>query len=185
MPWQRVKGRLGSCDPPRADPGAAALRAGGCLHTKGRVMQRRTRSQRFSVAAVTAASALVFGTLVAAPHAQAFDVTNTIAQVQGTNAAISPLAGSTVTVQGIITGDLRTGGFRGLYVQTPGADTTPNASDGIFVFTQNAQHATVDLRDLVKVTGPVSEFGAAPNTVTQISATTDGSIELVTDEAGV
>ena len=50
-------------------------------------MQRRTRSQRFSVAAVTAASALVFGTLVAAPHAQAAEVTHTIAQVQGTNAA--------------------------------------------------------------------------------------------------
>ena len=87
-------------------------------------MQRRTRSQRFSVAAVTAASALVFGTLVAAPHAQAADVTHTIAQVQGTNVATSPSAGTSVTVEGVITGDHRTGGFRGLYVQTPGpADT--------------------------------------------------------------
>ena len=46
-----------------------------------------------------------------------------------------------MTVEGIITGDHRTGGFRGLYVQTAGSggtpDLTPNASDGIFVFVAN------------------------------------------------
>ena len=147
-------------------------------------MQRRTRSQRFSIAAVTAASALEFGTLVAAPHAQAAVVTHTIAQVQGTGAATPIAPDATVTVEGIITGDHRTGGFRGLYVQTAGSggtpDLTPGASDGIFVFVANTAHDGVDTGDLVKVTGRVSEF----NTVTQISATAADSIELVQDEVG-
>jgi 5'-nucleotidase len=143
-------------------------------------MSRRIRRQRLSVFAASAAGALVLGALVAAPQAQAAEVTHSIAQVQGTGAA-TPLAINTVvTVEGIITGDHRTGGFRGLYVQTPGPDLTPGASDGIFVFVNTAAHAGVDTGDLVKVTGPVSELG----TVTQITASAEGSIELVTDEAG-
>jgi 5'-nucleotidase len=128
---------------------------------------------------------VVGGLVLVAPQASAAVPTHTIAQVQGTGATTPLPIGTVVTVEGIVTGDLRTGGYRGLYVQTAGSggtpDQTPGASDGIFVFTQNATHATVDIGDLVDVTGAVSEF----NTVTQITANTEGSIELVTDEAGL
>ena len=63
-------------------------------------MPPRTTIQRLSAVAVAAAGALVAGVL-AAPPAYAADVTNTIAQVQGTNVATSPLAGQTVTVEGV------------------------------------------------------------------------------------
>lgn len=147
-------------------------------------MPRRSTIHRLSAAAIAAAGALVAGVL-AAPPAYAADVTHTIAQVQGTNVATSPLVGQTVTVEGIVTGDHRTGGFRGIYLQTAGSggatDATPNASDGIFVFLSNNPAAGVAIGDRVKVTGPVSEFGG----VTQLTASAGGAIELVQAQAGL
>ena len=147
-------------------------------------MPRRSTIHRLSAAAVAAAGALVAGVL-AAPPAYAADVTHTIAQVQGTNVATSPLVGQTVTVEGIVTGDHRTGGFRGIYLQTAGSggatDATPNASDGIFVFLSNNPAAGVAIGDRVKATGPVSEFGG----VTQLTASAAGAIELVQAQAGL
>ena len=147
-------------------------------------MRRRATIQPLSAVAVAVAGALVAGVL-AAPPAHAADVTHTIAAVQGTNAATSPLAGQVVTVEGIVTGDHRTGGFRGLYLQTAGSggstDATPNASDGIFIFLSGNPASGVSIGDRVKVTGPVSEFGG----VTQISASAVGSIEMVQAGVGV
>lgn len=147
-------------------------------------MPRRSTIRRSSAVAVAAAGTIVAG-LLAAPPAYAAEVTHTIAQVQGTNVATSPLVGSTVTVEGIVTGDHRTGGFRGIYVQTAGSggatDATPGASDGIFVFLSNNPATGVAIGDKVRVTGPVSEF----STVTQITASAAGSVELVQAAAGV
>jgi 5'-nucleotidase len=90
-------------------------------------------------------------------------VTRTIAEVQGTGAA-SPLAGSQVVVEGIVTADQRTGGYNGIYVQTAGSGGQPPAagaaSTGVFVFlTSNAaNHPSVAIGDLVRVRGTVSEF---------------------------
>jgi 5'-nucleotidase len=150
---------------------------------------RRSRGRAGALAALATASAVGLSLLGGAP-AFAATVTNTIAEVQGTTAnqgpnAASPLVGSTVTVEGIVTGDHRTGGYRGLYVQTAGSggstDATPGASDGIFVFLSGNPAAGVAIGDKVKVTGRVSEF----NTVTQISATAAGSVELVQAGVGV
>jgi predicted extracellular nuclease/2',3'-cyclic-nucleotide 2'-phosphodiesterase (5'-nucleotidase family) len=132
-----------------------------------------------TVAALAAATASVVGlSLLGVAPAQAEIVTLTIAQVQGTTAT-SPYVGQTVTVEGVVTGDLRTGGYRGMYIQTAGSggstDATPGASDGIFVFLSSNPASGTKIGDLVRVTGPVSEF----NTVTQISATTAGSVELL------
>src|SRR5262249_53597672 len=58
----------------------------------------------------------------------------TIAQIQGTNTNASPLAGKTVTTEGVVTAAYATGGFNGFYIETGGAggteadDKTPGAS---------------------------------------------------------
>ena len=52
-----------------------------------------------------------------------------IADVQGDNAATSPLDGQVVNVEGEVTASYPTGGLNGFYIQTPGPDTTPDASD--------------------------------------------------------
>lgn len=132
-------------------------------------------------AAIAAALALGFTTLTAT-QASAAEVTHLIADVQGDGAS-TPIPGATVTVQGVITGDYRNAtasGYRGFYLQDPTGDPTDARSDGIFVFASNANPA-VGIGDLVKVTGPVSEF----NGQTQITANTDAAYELVTAAAGV
>lgn len=97
-------------------------------------------------------------------------VTHTIAQVQGTGAA-TPLAGSRVTVEGVVTADHRTGGFNGVYVQTEGTGgarpvAAGTASDGIFAFLgAAANQPSVAIGDKVRVTGTVSEY----NGLTEIS----------------
>ncbi len=90
-------------------------------------------------------------------------VDHTIAQVQGTGDA-SPLAGSQVVVEGVVTADHRTGGYNGIYVQTAGSgDRAPQAgvaSDGVFVFLTGdpANHPGVAVGDQVRVRGTVSEY---------------------------
>lgn len=103
-----------------------------------------------------------------------------IADVQGTGAA-SPLDGQTATVQGVVVADHRgSGGYGGFFIQTPGADTTPGASDGLFIFTGSTAHA-VALGDLVEVTGVVDEYFGQ----TQIGATAASAVTLVQAQAGL
>jgi 5'-nucleotidase len=70
-------------------------------------------------------------------------------------------------------------------VQTAGSggstDATPGASDGLFVFLSSNTASGVAIGDKVKATGRVSEFAS----VTQISATAAGSVELVQADVGV
>lgn len=103
-----------------------------------------------------------------------------IADVQGPGAS-TPLVNQSVTVQGVVVADHRgTGGYSGFYIQTPGADTTPGVSDGLFVFTGSQAHA-VAIGDLVEVTGVASEYFGQ----TQVSATTAGQVTLVEAAVGV
>ena len=62
-------------------------------------------------AAALAAVAVVAGVLIA-PPAYAAEVSHTIAQVQGTRRT-TPCVGQPVTVEGVVTGDHRVGGYRG------------------------------------------------------------------------
>jgi 5'-nucleotidase len=111
----------------------------------------------------------------------------TIAEVQGTGAS-STFVGSTVTVEGVVTGmyadpypgsgpaDLGTyGGLDGMYIQTPG-DDTDGASDAIFVYGDHAMPADVEVGDSVEVTGAVSEFKGSTDTLslTEITAVANG-----------
>jgi predicted extracellular nuclease len=98
----------------------------------------------------------------------AFDVAPTaivtpIAAVQGTNTDTSPLAGQTVTTEGVVTAAYPTGGFSGFFLETGGAggaaadDKTPGASDAVFVF-GSISAGQVHAGESVRVTGKVSEF---------------------------
>ncbi|WP_168626077.1 ExeM/NucH family extracellular endonuclease [Cryobacterium sp. BB307] len=149
--------------------------ADSTLNTK-----RRGRG-RLGLVASVGTIALAF-TGLTATAANAAEVTHTIAQVQGA-AATTPLTGQTVTVEGIVTADYRgVSNFRGIVIQTEGSggatDATPGASDGIFVYLNNANPA-VAIGDKVRVTGTAGENFDQ----TQISATTAAQTELV--EAGV
>ncbi|MBB4738718.1 5'-nucleotidase [Actinoplanes octamycinicus] len=86
-------------------------------------------------------------------------VTNTIAEVQGPGAA-SPLAGSKVTVEGVVTAVHTTGGFNGYYLQTEGTGGTHSgtASDAVFVYGVAANLPTVSIGDKARATGTVTEF---------------------------
>ncbi|MDG4768603.1 ExeM/NucH family extracellular endonuclease [Solwaraspora sp. WMMD406] len=92
------------------------------------------------------------------------DVTHSLATVQGTGDS-TPLAGTAVTVEGIVTADHRVGGYNGVYLQTPGSGgdrpvTAGTASDALFVYlTSNpANHPAVALGDRVRVSGTASEY---------------------------
>ena len=138
-------------------------------------MRRRTPA----LASLTIASLALVG--ISATPAAAAEVTHSIADVQG-DAAATPLAGTVVTIEGVVTGDYRNAtasGYKGFYLQTPGADETPGRSDGIFVYANNANPA-VAIGDLVRVTGTAGEF----NGQTQVTATAASAYELVDDAVG-
>ncbi|WP_231555079.1 ExeM/NucH family extracellular endonuclease [Microbacterium sp. ZOR0019] len=107
----------------------------------------------------------------------------TIAEVQGTT-DVSPLNGQTVEVEGVVTADYRTGGYKGIVIQTQGSggvtDATPGASDGVFVFL-NALSPTLEIGDLVSVTGAVSEYFGQ----TQIAPAAAGDVAVLTAGVGV
>ncbi|MDR2997489.1 MAG: ExeM/NucH family extracellular endonuclease, partial [Microbacterium sp.] len=108
----------------------------------------------------------------------------TIAEVQGTTDT-SPMVGKTVTVEGVVTGDYRTGGYKGISIQTQGSggatDATPGASDGVFVYLNALGASGVKIGDLVSVTGPVSEYFGQ----TQINPASEAGVSLITAGVGV
>jgi len=153
--------------------------------TTGTTIARRSSSQRLAATALAVAAALGI-TALTAPPASAAEVTHTIAAVQGTGAT-TPLAGSVVTVEGIVTGDYRaaTGsGYRGYNIQTEGsgasAHVPANGSDGIFVFLGNA-NPTATIGDRVRVTGTAGEYFDQ----TQISVAGIDGVEVLATRAGV
>jgi predicted extracellular nuclease len=91
------------------------------------------------------------------------DVTLTaIHTIQGSGST-SPLAATSLTTSGIVTGT-KTNGF---FLQEPDAtiDSDPNTSEGIFVFTSSAPPAAAAIGNKVQVSGTVQEFipAADPN----------------------
>ncbi|MEU5939645.1 ExeM/NucH family extracellular endonuclease [Micromonospora sp. NPDC047548] len=107
-------------------------------------------------------------------------VDRTIAEVQGTGSA-TPLPGTRVTVEGVVTADHRTGGYNGIYVQTAGsggdrAVAAGAASDGIFVYltTNTANHPPVAIGDRVRVSGTASEF----NSLTQLNIAAKSDVQV-------
>ncbi|MDO5502607.1 MAG: ExeM/NucH family extracellular endonuclease [Actinomycetia bacterium] len=93
--------------------------------------------------------------------------TVTIAEIQGTGPA-TPIPGERVITDGVVTAAYPSGGFRGVYLQTPGtggvAKVPGDASDGIFVFSDWAAE-NLAIGDCVQVEGTAGEF----NGLTQLS----------------
>jgi len=84
-----------------------------------------------------------------------------IADIQGTT-DISPMNGSVVKTDGVVTAAYATGGFSGYYIQTPGTGGTIDlgthtASDGLFVYSPSTA-SSVSIGDYVEVAGSVTEF---------------------------
>ncbi|SBT54256.1 ExeM/NucH family extracellular endonuclease [Micromonospora narathiwatensis] len=112
-------------------------------------------------------------------------VDRTIAEVQGTGSA-TPLAGTRVTVEGVVTADHRTGGYNGVYVQTAGSGgdrpvAAGTASDGIFVYvgTNTANHPAVAVGDRVRVSGTPSEY----NGLTQLNTAAKTDVQICAHNA--
>lgn len=85
---------------------------------------------------------------------------------------VSAYDGQTVATQGVVTA-IDTSGSRGFWIQDTVGDGNDATSDAIFVFTNAIP--TVQVGDLVKVTGVVDEYngGVATNlTITEITAPT-------------
>ncbi len=94
-----------------------------------------------------------------------------IHSVQGSGTQ-SPLAGASVTIEGIVTADFQgPNQLKGFYIQAPDAeaDADPATSEGMFIYTNLAPYA-VALGDRVRVTATATEFGTAPNTLTEMVA---------------
>ena len=109
--------------------------------------------------------------------------TTAISAVQGTGAS-TPLAGQTVTVAGVVTGDFQdndadTGNnLGGFYVQAQTPDSDPATSDGVFVFDGSTPTVDVSVGDTVEVTGTVDEhFGETQITLTSVTVTGTGTIQ--------
>jgi predicted extracellular nuclease len=79
-----------------------------------------------------------------------------IFEIQGRTDS-SPLAGRTVTTQGVVVADFEGAApaLQGFYLQDPVGDGESRTSDGIFVYNGDAD--SVSLGDLVRVTGVVEE----------------------------
>ncbi|MDO9456557.1 ExeM/NucH family extracellular endonuclease, partial [Nocardioides sp.] len=162
--------------------GATGLPTGVTISNAGVVSGTPTTAGTYSVTATvtdattpTAATASTTFTITvsAAPAAQ-----NTIAEIQGTTDT-TPFANAAVTTTGVVTAAYPTGGLSGFYLQTGGPDTTPDASDGIFVFGSAtnlpaASYPTVG--STVTVTGTAKEFVTNGKNQTEIELTAPGAV---------
>ncbi len=89
-----------------------------------------------------------------------------IPQIQGSGLT-SPLVGTIVTTEGIVTAQKFNNGF---FLQAANDDGNPATSEGIFVFTSTAPPATAAVGNRIRVTGSVVEF--TPSTsLNQLSIT--------------
>lgn len=144
-------------------------------------MEFQRASRRLTPIAAALALALGF-TALTATAATAADITNTIADVQGSG-DITPLNNTVVTVEGVVTADYRNStasGYRGFFLQDPAGDPADGRSDGIFVYANQA-NPTVAIGDRIRVTGTAGEF----NGQTQLTATDAAAYELVAAAEGV
>ena len=101
--------------------------------------------------AVVLTAVAVPAVATAAPPDCTTSGTQEIGAVQGTGAT-SPLAGTAVTVRGVVVGDEP--GLSGFYLQDADGDGDAATSDGVFILSP----VPVDLGDTVAVTGQAQEY---------------------------
>ncbi|WP_425147142.1 ExeM/NucH family extracellular endonuclease [Deinococcus sp.] len=161
---------------PSAEPGLSIVsKASSAWRATNLLQPGASTNMTFSVDLVTQSSTtdpFEFSVVVSA--ADDIDTTpiTAIHSIQG-NGNTSPLAGQTVTTQGIVTADFEGANqIKGYFIQAPDAeaDSDPATSEGVFVYC-NAACPGVSVGDLVRLTGTVTEFGTG-NPVTEITGVT-------------
>ena len=98
-----------------------------------------------------------------------------IHDIQGTG-LLSPLNGSSVTIEGIVIGDYQGAGKLSSYhvqEEDADADAIPATSEGIFVFNTSFP---VNVGDKVRVSGTITEFGNAGVTLTELGNVTSATV---------
>jgi len=102
--------------------------------------------------------------------------------VQGSGAT-SPLAGQTVTVEGVVSGDFQDNdddqsrNLGGFYIQSE-SDANPATSDGVFVFDGDNPVVDINVGDLVRADGTVQEFfGETQIVVDNVSIIGTGTLQ--------
>jgi predicted extracellular nuclease len=111
----------------------------------------------------------------------------TIHDIQGPG-GLSPIAGEFTGTSGIVTGIRFNNGF---FIQAPDAeaDTDPNTSEGIFVYTGSAPPAAAVVGSLVRVVGLVQEYIPASDpyspSVTEIAGSGSPDIPVAVTVVGV
>lgn len=153
--------------------GAAATNPAGTTDPKAMVRAGSTDTDVNSADLTLSATVTPCGATGCQGEEEPVDPTDaTIAEIQGTT-DVSPLAGQTVTTQGVVTAAFPTGGLDGVYLQTSGTggayDPDAAASHGIFVYSK-AVATEAEVGQLVEVTGTVSEYFG----LTQISPASSG-----------
>lgn len=93
-----------------------------------------------------------------------------ISSVQGTDFK-SPLLGQMVTVRGVVT-YVAANGF---YIESTNPDSNPRSSEGLFVEASNLT-ASLDVGQLLEISGEVAELGDRRDTMTSLVSTSDLSI---------
>ena len=87
------------------------------------------------------------------------------------------MVSQTVTVRGVVVGEFQNQtktALNGFFIQQAVPDADPMTSEGIFVFAPAA--AKVRMGDYLQVSGVVSEFGGATDSITQISGSVTVSL---------
>ena len=91
---------------------------------------------------------------------------------------VSPLNGTTVTIQGVVTGTDESGFF----LQMPTGDGDPATSDGVYVYTSASRLPAIAKRgNNVCVTGPVNEYTSStvPGAATDTEINSPSSVVLL------
>jgi len=119
----------------------------------------------------TASDAQGTGTITNDDVAACGDPATLISEVQGTGATTPLIGQAGTTIEGIVVGDYQgANGLKGFFVQEEDADAdnNPSTSEGIFVYENATNLASVMVGDKVRVTGTPSEFFGS----TQLSSLT-------------
>jgi uncharacterized protein len=98
----------------------------------------------------------------------------------------SPMTGTTITVNGVVTGDFQSGdadsrqNLNGFFIQEEVPDAAAGTSDGLFVFDGSAPTTDVNVGDIVQVEGEVLEyFGETQISATSVKVTGNGTVQAV------
>ncbi|MBA3531801.1 MAG: ExeM/NucH family extracellular endonuclease [Ardenticatenales bacterium] len=110
--------------------------------------------------------------ITATPNSSCTGAYTPIYQIQGSGSS-SPLSGSTVTLEGIVTGDYQgSGALSGFFAQDLISDGNIATSDGVFIYDTATFATNVNVGDRVRVSGRAIEF----NGLTEIDTITSVTI---------